>query len=88
MEKHVGRPLFQHETVHHKNGVRTDNRVENLELWSKSQPYGQRVEDKIAWAMVFLEQYGYEILPSSRGLVDGLLFGAELPETTRGIELT
>jgi hypothetical protein len=88
MEKKLGRSLFRHETVHHKNGVRHDNRIENLELWSKSQPYGQRVEDKIAWAMVFLEQYGYEVLPSSRGFVEGLLHGAEVPELSRGIELT
>lgn len=54
----VGRPLHGHETVHHINGVRTDNRPENLELWSRSQPSGQRVSDKIAWAMEFLTIYG------------------------------
>ncbi len=88
MESKIERKLFPHETVHHKNGIRSDNRIENLELWSKSQPYGQRVEDKIAWAMVFLAQYGYEVLPSGRGLVEGLLYGAEVPELSCGIELT
>lgn len=60
MEQKIGRSLLESETVHHINGVRDDNRIENLELWSNSHPSGQRIEDKIAWAKEILKLYeGY-----------------------------
>ena len=51
MEQHIGRLLLPGETVHHVNGIRDDNRLENLELWYSPQPYGQRVEDLLRYAV-------------------------------------
>lgn len=62
MEEMLGRFLLRHETAHHKNGDRSDNRMSNLELWSKSQPAGQRVTDKVEWATELLSIYAPERL--------------------------
>lgn len=57
MEATLGRYLLPGENVHHRNGVRDDNRPENLELWVRSQPAGQRAVDLLEWARQIVATY-------------------------------
>lgn len=69
MAEMLGRPLRKGETVHHKNGIKDDNRPENLELWVNMHPYGQRVTDLVAFARQILAEYEgvVETLPDTTG---------------------
>lgn len=58
MENHLGRELLPGENIHHINGIRHDNRLENLELWLRPQPTGIRAKDAVSWAKEILLRYG------------------------------
>jgi hypothetical protein len=59
-ERSLGRQMLPEESVHHRNGVKDDNRPANLEPWTRPQPAGIRASGAVAWAREILVRYaGY-----------------------------
>ena len=62
MEAAIGRPLTADEIVHHRDGDKQNNAIQNLELCSNlRQPPRQRLKDQLAQAQAMLEANGFEV---------------------------
>jgi hypothetical protein len=69
MEQKLGRFLKPGEYIHHKNSIRTDNRPENLELWTTKHAKGKRVEDVVAYCLEMLKLYAPQLLKQESKMI-------------------
>jgi len=62
MTEALGRRLYRGESIHHRNGKRGDNRLNNLELRSTSHGRGQTVDDLVSFAVEILRTHRPDLL--------------------------
>jgi HNH endonuclease len=57
---------FLKKTVHHKDGNRQNNAIDNLQLFASNHGPGQEVEDIVEWCVKMLERYPEFTSPTQR----------------------
>lgn len=60
MSNHLGRPLRDNETVHHRKSKLND-KIDNLQLRASRHEPGHSVEEFIEWSLENIEMYGPEL---------------------------
>jgi hypothetical protein len=86
MSELLGRPLRPGKSVHHRNLLKSDNRTENLELWTSHQPKGARVADMLAWCRWFISEYSEAA--EQEGTPDGLTTSPRVVDGGRPVDDT
>lgn len=88
MEAHLGRPLTKFETVHHVDGNRRNNALENLELWSHNHGKGQRSNDLAEIFMSRLVAENPRCIVSTSQLAGGVYGDIEILNVDTSLEIT